>query len=170
MEEEEGIPNNWTQKGDDLYWDRTRWLNTKVLAHTCLKMPRVSNSRALSLSNTSNWSDTCCWAFVLVEKILSHKGVGDNRMYLVRWKGYSSKHDSWEPISSFNTRGIIKKYHQAARHSQRSVKRGRKHQQNLPAKSVTEQSCQNNFFWQYFSKNKISYDFLQIKKNHKKRG
>src|SRR5882757_11395287 len=32
-----------------------------------------------------------------VEAILSHKGVGNRRRYLIKWKGYSSNENTWEP-------------------------------------------------------------------------
>lgn len=36
-----------------------------------------------------------------VEKILNRRVVDDNRVeYLVKWKGYSSKYNSWEPRSN----------------------------------------------------------------------
>src|SRR3990167_7969986 len=65
----------------------------------------------------------------------SHKGVGDQRQYLVRWKGFSSEHDSCEPVANFDTQDVIKKYHQAARLSQSSVKGSRRHANKVPVKS-----------------------------------
>ena len=33
----------------------------------------------------------------IVEKILARRGTGDNREYLIKWKGYSSAVNGWEP-------------------------------------------------------------------------
>ena len=40
----------------------------------------------------------CKWAneFV-VEKILDCEGPPTNRKYLIKWEGYSSEHNTWEP-------------------------------------------------------------------------
>ena len=34
-----------------------------------------------------------------VEKIITRKTVGKNRMYLIKWEGYPLKDCSWEPAS-----------------------------------------------------------------------
>ena len=66
-----------------------------------------------------------------VQRILAHRGAGEKREYLVRWKGYTSDHDSWEPLSNFNTREVIERYHAAKslRAGQQRAKksRGRSH-------------------------------------------
>jgi hypothetical protein len=52
-----------------------------------------------------------------VEKTISHRYMPSGKKnkqvleYLVRWKGYSSVNDSWEPSASlFNCPEIVKKY------------------------------------------------------------
>ena len=45
-----------------------------------------------------------------VEKILGHKGDGDDRTYLIRWKGWGPEADTWEPVSNIITDGVIKEY------------------------------------------------------------
>lgn len=47
-----------------------------------------------------------------VQQILAHRPIeGTNDLeYLVRWKGYSSEHDSWEPFTSFIETTMIEKY------------------------------------------------------------
>lgn len=47
-----------------------------------------------------------------VERILDHRGPISKREYLVRWKGYSSDQDSWEPASNFDSPLLIQQYHQ----------------------------------------------------------
>jgi hypothetical protein len=43
-----------------------------------------------------------------VEKILTHKGKGKNRKYLVKWKGY--KKQTWQTIEDFDTVECIEEY------------------------------------------------------------
>lgn len=46
-----------------------------------------------------------------VEKILDHRGPIGNREYLVKWKGYSAKDNTWEPAAHFDSPLIIQQYH-----------------------------------------------------------
>ncbi|XP_031634811.1 PC4 and SFRS1-interacting protein-like [Contarinia nasturtii] len=45
-----------------------------------------------------------------VEAILSHSGRKGQRRFLIRWKNYSSNHDSWENESNLNCDEILNKY------------------------------------------------------------
>jgi transposase InsO family protein len=46
-----------------------------------------------------------------VDRIVDHRGEGDNREYKVHWKGYSSDEDTWEPISNlFDAEWSINNY------------------------------------------------------------
>jgi hypothetical protein len=47
-----------------------------------------------------------------VEAILNHRGEDSNRQYLVKWKGYDTAHNSWEPVGNFDDVAVIDKYWQ----------------------------------------------------------
>ena len=46
-----------------------------------------------------------------VEQILDERKQGQTQQYLVQWKGYSSAHDSWEPIAGINASDLIADFH-----------------------------------------------------------
>jgi hypothetical protein len=50
-----------------------------------------------------------------VEAILAHKGPKKHREFLVRWKGYSSAEDSWEPRAYIDDGPLISRYEEALR-------------------------------------------------------
>lgn len=45
-----------------------------------------------------------------VENVLDHKIAKKQRKFLVHWKGYNSKHDTWEPEKSLNCPKLLKLY------------------------------------------------------------
>ena len=45
-----------------------------------------------------------------IEKILNHKDEDKSRQYLVQWKGYDNKDNSWISENNFNSNKIINKY------------------------------------------------------------
>jgi hypothetical protein len=47
-----------------------------------------------------------------VECILGTRKRHHQLQYLVRWKGFSEAHDSWEPLTNLNADELIKKYYQ----------------------------------------------------------
>ena len=46
----------------------------------------------------------------VVDKIINHRGPASNRQDLVRWQGYGSDEDSWEPFVNFNDHTCIRAY------------------------------------------------------------
>jgi hypothetical protein len=46
----------------------------------------------------------------VVERILAHRGATGKRAYLVKWKGYPTSSNSWEPFSNFDDTDCIRLY------------------------------------------------------------
>ena len=46
----------------------------------------------------------------VVEEILSHRGAGGKLEFLVKWEGYGSELNSWEPLKSFQGTDMVEKY------------------------------------------------------------
>ena len=49
-----------------------------------------------------------------VEQVLASRrhGRGKKLQYLLRWKGYSQAHDSWEPADQVHAEELIEEFHQ----------------------------------------------------------
>lgn len=45
-----------------------------------------------------------------VERIIKHRGKGDKMEFLVKWKGYSHRDNTWEPINHFEGTKIVSDY------------------------------------------------------------
>ena len=58
-----------------------------------------------------------------IEKILQHRGEGNNVEYLVKWRGYGRKENSWEPIANFTSTICIEEYWKKTNRKQDKQKR-----------------------------------------------
>jgi hypothetical protein len=58
-----------------------------------------------------------------VEKVLGHRTHGrwKKKQYLIKWKGYSKAHNSWEPEENLNAPDLMKEYHNQNRASAREI-------------------------------------------------
>jgi hypothetical protein len=46
----------------------------------------------------------------VVEKVCDHRGRSGKREYLVKWKGFPSSDNTWEPVSNFDSHECISEY------------------------------------------------------------
>ena len=46
-----------------------------------------------------------------VDKILDKRGKGKQVEYLVRWKGYTNRYNSWIKGANMNAPNLLKKFH-----------------------------------------------------------
>lgn len=66
-----------------------------------------------------------------VDEIKGHQGKGPNYKYLVKWKGYTAKDNTWEPATQFDNRAEIDWYWSQAHWDKRTkdnptTRKGRK--------------------------------------------
>ena len=54
--------------------------------------------------------ETCFSFHVQVEAVLDEKVIQNVKHYLIRWKGYGSESDTWEPEGTLNCPELIKRY------------------------------------------------------------
>src|SRR5579863_4373909 len=57
-----------------------------------------------------------------VEKILQERTRRGKKQYLIRWKGYSDAHDSWEPKANLNAPELLQAFHQRHKKVERALK------------------------------------------------
>ena len=70
-------------------------------------LPRTYPPSAIKVISTDLAYDAPSYE---VEAILNHRDADHGREYLVRWKGYSEKDDSWEPVANFDDESTITDY------------------------------------------------------------
>jgi hypothetical protein len=75
---------------------------TGALYHTKIPIHRLKRLEDVESSDVPSFE---------IEKILKHRGKGNDREYLVKWTGYSNDHNSWVKVSDFNETDLIRKYH-----------------------------------------------------------
>src|SRR6201996_2650671 len=46
-----------------------------------------------------------------VEKVLGSQQWHNQLQYLIRWKGFSEAHDSWEPLTHINAKHLVEDFH-----------------------------------------------------------
>ncbi|CEP10401.1 hypothetical protein [Parasitella parasitica] len=75
-----------------------------------------------------------------VLSILNHRGEEPNHEYLVRWKGFDSSYDTWEPTSMFDSKEVIETYwsRRNAGQCSSSNKIKRKHGKRAAPKSINK--------------------------------
>jgi hypothetical protein len=55
----------------------------------------------------------------VIERIIQHRGTAPNYEYLVKWKGYTAKYNTWEPTDSFDSTASIDAYWTRLKESQK---------------------------------------------------
>jgi len=83
--------------------------------------PKRATANQKSLAEEENVGDD-----YEVEEIINHKVVKDETLYLVRWKGYASTQNTWEPESSLSCPALIKKYQAKKKSSKGKSAAGKK--------------------------------------------
>ncbi|EPB92027.1 hypothetical protein HMPREF1544_01090 [Mucor circinelloides 1006PhL] len=77
----------------------------------------------------------------VVESILNHKGEAPNHEYLVRWEGYDSSWDSWEPPSMFDDKKATEETYWSRRNAGQST--SKKGKRNILPKSSNQRKIES---------------------------
>ena len=89
---------------------RNRGGTYNLLDATNQLLPRkVPTSQIKLISGPENLDDLADIRYE-VEKVLKHRGPEGKREYLVKWKNYSSNHNTWEPEKNFDDISLITRY------------------------------------------------------------
>jgi hypothetical protein len=85
-----------------------------------------------------------------VEKVLGYRTHGQwkKKQYLIKWKGYSEAHNSWEPEENLNAPDLVKEYHnQHGAKTRRIVYKESNHEHSrtmAPRLASTHHTCLSN--------------------------
>ena len=66
------------------------------------------------MSDIINGSESSADEEYEVETILGHRkkhSKGASVEYNIRWKGYDSSHDTWEPVENLDCKAMLDEYH-----------------------------------------------------------
>merc|ERR1719188_2823200 len=61
-----------------------------------------------------------------VENVLNRRKIGSKIHYLIKWRGYSSKSNTWEPSENVEQLDLVKFYEEARKNAQKEAHSGRK--------------------------------------------
>jgi transposase InsO family protein len=100
-----------------------------------------------------------------VEEIRTHRGDPGNREYLIRWKGYGSRSDTWERADAFTDLSILNTYWEKLR-SVTKIQKDRSKTQSIKNSSVKHK--ENSRKLKYKLKNETSHENLRRSKRARK--
>ena len=102
-----------------------------------------------------------------VESILGQRTYGwwRKKQYLVKWKGYSDVHNSWEPAENVNAPELVQEYHasQPAQARELLYKRGRKpYERAMPSIPLHISNSEPADYNSHFHTNGIQQRLAQV--------
>ena len=82
-------------------------MNIHPVFHVALLEPAPPGAKAVPVTLTEGTKEP----LYQVETIEDYKEIDGKIMYLVKWKGYSHKENTWEPPEHFTDRKLLARYH-----------------------------------------------------------